>query len=142
MRISLKEIESIIRESLEPAKAQEIIKKIEIVSEELKNEPKQKKGKNQYSIILIDTENKIPPDLELSGLVIKLPLEDDVSLILGKISDAARAQNNTVKGKKKLPINTVIEACERVKRRFFKENGINVITKNLVQIIKSNNILS
>ena len=95
MKIPYSEIESIIRQSLEPAKAQEILKKIEIVSEELKNEPKQPKSKNQYSVILIDTENKIPQDIELTGLVVKLPLEDDVNLILGKISDAAKAHNES-----------------------------------------------
>ena len=140
MKIPFTEIESIIRESLEPAKAQEILKKIEIVSEELKNEPKQPKSKNQYSIILIDTENKIT-EMELTGLVIKLPAEDDVNLILGKIGDATKAFNESKKGKKKMAISTVVEAAERVKRKYFKEVGINIVTKNLIQVIKSDNKL-
>ena len=127
MKIPYSEIESIIRQSLEPAKAQEILKKIEIVSEELKNEPKQPKSKNQYSVILIDTENKIPQDIELTGLVVKLPLEDDVNLILGKISDCAREFNAAKKKKGKMDVSSISEAAAVVKRRYYKEKNISIL---------------
>ena len=142
MKIPFDEIEAIIRESLEPSKAQEILKKIEIVSEELKNDgPKLPKKKNQFAIIALDLEGRIPDDLELTGLIIKMPETEDVGLTLTKISEAAREQNAAKKKRGKMDIASVSEAAYAVKRKWLKEKNIAILTREPVRIIKSNNKL-
>ncbi len=138
--IPIEELEQILQETLNDApKVAEILKKIEVVAEELKAEKaetKLPKSKFQYSIIAFN----VPEGVELTGLVVKLGENEDVNTILGKISNAARNQNESKKKKKNL-ITTIGEAAQGVKRKWLKAENINILTKHTIQIIKSDNKL-
>lgn len=136
MKIDIDDIKAILVESLEPAKATEIIKKVQIAAEEAKaekNETKIPKAKNQFVIVVFDGQNKE------SGLVCQIPEGEDTGTVLSRISNAARAYNQTKKGAKN-PIKTLGEAAS-VKRKFTKQVSIIIKTPIPVRVLLSNNDL-
>lgn len=131
MKISLEEVQNVLEQSkFEPTKIKEVIKQLEVIAEENKNEPKEPKSKNQFVVISFKGTE--------SALVAQLPLDDDAGTALDRIKSSIREYNNSKKGKKK-PCQNLGDSASIIKRAIFKNNNIHLKTKYPVRVIESDN---
>ena len=138
MKVSLEQIEATLLErNIDPPKVQEIIKDLTQAAEEEKegrsnNGPK---PKWEHVIILNDPEGKIKEDF--TGWVVVQQEGQDNGLILGKLRDAVKTQNESAKRKKSI-IQGFGEAFESLKPKFLKEKGLKIKTKEAVRVLTVN----
>ena len=83
--------------------------------------------KKQFSILIADSEGELK-DKDLTGWVVQIPEDDSVSLCPERIISAAYEFNTTPKGRR-MPVETIGEACEVVTAKLFKEQNIWIKTK-------------
>jgi len=110
-------------------KVAEIMSEIEM---ELKAEEEEKANrpppvKKQFSIVLSDPDGSMA-DKDITGWVVQIPEDDSVTIAPERIISAAYEFNTTPKGRR-MPIETIGEACEAVSAKIFKEHKIWVKTK-------------
>lgn len=110
-------------------KINEIMQDIEM---ELKAEEEERANrpppvKKQFSIVLADNEGVLE-DKDLTGWVVQIPEDDSVTVAPERIIRAAYEYNTTPKGRR-MPVQTIGEACEAVTAKFFKEQNVWVKTK-------------
>ena len=138
-KIDIEEVESVLLEKkIDPTKVSEVIKQLEEVVEELKEDRKANalpKQKWEYLIVLNDPDGKIKD--EVTGWVIQQREGQDSGLALGKLTDAAKAQNETSKRKKNL-ITSFGELFAYLKPKFAKEKGMFVKSKQPVRVFVVN----
>jgi hypothetical protein len=120
-------------------KINEIMQDIEM---ELKAEEEERANrpppvKKQFSIVLADNEG-ILEDKDLTGWVVQIPEDDSVTVAPERIIRAAYEYNTTPKGRR-MPVQTIGEACEAVTAKFFKEQNIWVKTKVPVLAVATSN---
>jgi len=120
-------------------KINEIMQEIEL---ELKAEEEERANrpppvKKQFSIVLADNEG-ILDQKDLTGWVVQIPEDDSVTVAPERIIRAAYEYNTTPKGRR-MPIQTIGEACESVTAKFFKEQNIWIKTKVPVLAVTTNN---
>jgi hypothetical protein len=120
-------------------KVAEIMQEIEM---ELKAEEEEKANrpppvKKQFSIILADADGSMA-DKDITGWVVQIPEDDSVSVAPQRIISAAYEFNTTPKGRR-MPVETIGEACEVVTAKLFKEQNIWVKTKVPVLAVPTNN---
>jgi hypothetical protein len=139
MKISLEQVEATLLErKIEPPKVAEILKDLEQAAEEEKAERQANAGpkaKWESIIIINDPDKKI--GTEFTGWVVKQLEGQDAGLILSKLTDAAKTQNESSKRKKSL-ITGFGELFSSIKTKFLKEKGLKVCTKEAVRIIPVN----
>ena len=139
MKASIEQIEATLLErKIDPPKVAEIIKDLEQALEEEKAERdanKVPKAKWEYTIIIDDPEKKL--GTEFTGWVVKQQEGMDSGLILGKLTDAAKTQNESSKRKKSL-ITSFGELFSAIKTKFLKEKGLKVCTKSEVRVLTIN----
>ena len=104
---------------------QDIERELRAEEEEKANRPPA--VKKQFSIVLSDTEGKLA-DMDITGWVVQIPEDDSVTCAPERITRAAYEYNTTPKGRR-MPVETLGEACEAVGAKFFKEQNIWVKTK-------------
>lgn len=114
---------------------QEIQMELKAEEEERANRPPP--VKKQFSIVLADNEG-ILEDKDLTGWVVQIPEDDSVTVAPERIIRAAYEYNTTPKGRR-MPVQTIGEACEAVTAKFFKEQSIWVKTKVPVLAVATNN---
>lgn len=95
------------------------------------------KAKSQLVTILLDPENKLADLGDFVALVAQIPEEDDAGLTLNKLHKSVYDYRATAKKPK--VVNTVVDAADTVKRKYFKENGLQIKTKEPVRVLISNN---
>ena len=122
-------------------KINEIMQDIEM---ELKAEEEERANrpppvKKQFSIVLADNEG-ILEDKDLTGWVVQIPEDDSVTVAPERIIRAAYEYNTTPKGRR-MPVQTIGEACEAVTAKLFKEQNIWVKTKVPVLAVATANKL-
>ena len=110
-------------------KVNEIMQEIEM---ELKAEEEEKLNrpppvKKQFSILISDPEGELD-DKDLTGWVVQIPEDDSVTVAPERIISAAYEFNTTPKGRR-MPVETIGEACEVVTAKLFKEQNIWIKTK-------------
>lgn len=110
-------------------KVAEIMQEVEL---ELKAEEEEKANrppavKKQFSIILSDADGSLA-EKDITGWVVQIPEDDSVSVAPERIISAAYEFNTTPKGRR-MPVETIGEACEIVTAKLFKEQNIWVKTK-------------
>ena len=93
------------------------------------------KAKWEYIIVVNDPEKKLGTDF--TGWVVKQLEGQDSGLLMGKLTDAAKTQNESSKRKKSL-ITGFGELFSAIKTKFLKEKGIKVCTKEAVRVIGVN----
>ena len=139
MKVDIDQIESTLLErKVEPVKVAQIIKDLQQAVEEDKADRAANKiptPKWIYSIIINDPDKKL--DSEFTGWVVKSMEGDDSGLILGKLTDAARTQNECSKKKKSI-ITCFGELFSDIKNKFLKEKGLKVCTKTAVRVFAIN----
>lgn len=110
-------------------KVNEIMQEVE---QELKAEEEERANrppavKKQFAVIISDPEGDLS-DKDLTGWVVQIPEDDSVTVAPERIHRAAYEFNTTPKGRR-MPVETVGEACEAVTAKFFKEQGVWIKTK-------------
>ena len=110
-------------------KVNEIMQEVEM---ELKAEEEEKANrpppiKKQFSILISDPEGELA-DKDLTGWVVQIPEDDGVTVAPERIIRAAYEFNTTPKGRR-MPVETIGEACEAVSAKLFKEQNIWIKTK-------------
>ncbi|MFU8847934.1 MAG: hypothetical protein ACNA77_04360 [Opitutales bacterium] len=93
--------------------------------------------KKQFSIVLADSEGLLA-EKDLIGWVVQIPEDDSVTATPERIIRAAYEFNTTPKGRR-MPVQTIGEACEVVSPKFFKEQNIWVKTKIPVLAVATDN---
>lgn len=94
------------------------------------------KAANQLVVVVLDPDNKMPDVGQLSALVLQVPETQDAGDTLNRLHAAVYAQRAAAK-RKVAPINSVVEAAERLKRRFAKDQSITLKAKVPVRILRS-----
>jgi len=135
MKIDIQEVEGVLLQNkVDQAKVQAVIKDLNEIIEELKNDkditPKQK---YEYVIILNDKDGCLKGK-EIAGWVVQQEENADAGLILSKLKDAAKTQNEAAKRKKNM-ITDLTALFESLKSKFTKEKKIKIKTKDLTRVI-------
>ncbi len=101
---------------------------------------KEPKPKLQYVLLVSDPNKVIPAGTELVGWMTRIKEDADAGGILDRIFKAIRNFNLSKKGRKN-PVKTVGDGLEGVTRKFFKEEEIQIVNKEAVRIIFTDNAL-
>lgn len=134
MKVSLENVEAILLErKIDPPKVQEIIKDLEQAAEEENAANKDPKQKWEYVIVLNDKDGLLK-DKEIAGWVVQQREGQDVGLVLSKLTDAAKNQNESAKRKKSM-ISDLIGLFEGLKAKWTKEKGVRIKTKELTRVV-------
>lgn len=94
------------------------------------------KVKFEHVIILNDKEGYLK-DKEIAGWVVQQEENADAGLVLSKLKDAAKDQNETAK-KKSNQITTLEELFDGLKAKWLKSKNIKIKTKDLTRVIITN----
>ena len=119
----------------EAAKVEEAIDASEETGNDEEGEPK---PKQQYVMLVSDTNKIITKDLV--GWVLQIPEDDDVATVIDSIKTGAYNFNASKKGQK-YPVSSIGQAIANVPNKFFKTNNLKIKTKEPIQIITTNNVL-
>ncbi len=143
-KISIEEVESVLlQKKIEPNKVQDIVKDLEqIVAEEKEDRiaNADPKAAWEYVVVLYD-KNGTLKDTEVGAWVVQQKEGQDAGLVLSKMSDAAKNQNEAAK-RKKSRISDLVSLFESLKPKFLvKEKGIRIKTKELTRVIIADNKL-
>jgi hypothetical protein len=96
--------------------------------------------KKEFVFIISDPKNALAaayPD-GIVGWVVQIEEGEAPQSALTKLHAAAYEHNASPKGRK-FPVETVGEACETVKAKFFKDAGVWVKTKEAVLVVATDN---
>jgi len=139
MKVSLENVEAILLErKMEPPKVQEIIKELMQAAEDEKADNKQSAGpkpKWEHVIVVNDPDNKL--GTEFTGWVVVQQEGQDTGLVLSKLRDAVKEQNESAKKKKNI-LQNFGELFQSIKPKFLKEKGLKVKTKEAVRVLTVN----
>lgn len=137
MKVSLENVESILlQRKIEPPRVQEILRDLEQAAEEEKEERQANadpKTKWEYVIVLHDKDNLLA-EKEIAGWVVQQREGQDAGLIVSKLSDAAKSQNETAKRRKSM-ISGLVDLFHGLKPKFAKEKGLRIKTKELTRVV-------
>lgn len=140
MKISLEQIEATLLErKIEPPKVQEIIRDLKQAAEEDAADNAASAGpkpKWEHIIVLNDPDGKLKAE-EFTGWVVTQQEGQDSGLVLSKLTDAAKIQNESAKKKRSI-IQNFGELFQAVKPKFLKEKGLKIKTKNAVRVLTVN----
>ncbi|NRA27463.1 MAG: hypothetical protein HRU10_09460 [Opitutales bacterium] len=122
-----------------PRKINDILQDVnqELQQQEAEKEDKPPAVKKQFCIVITDPNRTLEPT-DLVGWVVQIPQGDSPLTAPDRIIEAAYDYNQTPKGRR-LPLETIGEACEVVSAKFFKEQEIWVKTKMPVQVVVTAN---
>ncbi len=154
MNIPIEEVESTLLEKhFDPVKVQEVIRDLTKIAEELASEKENEiaevidedglpadagadglpKIKWEYVIVLNDKENYLK-DKEIAGWVVQQEENADAGLIVSKLTDAAKDQNESAK-RKKNQLGTLEDIFDGLKTKFLKSKKLRIKTKDLTRVI-------
>ncbi|WP_269522470.1 hypothetical protein [Coraliomargarita parva] len=111
--------------------------KMELLAEEEERANRPPPVKKQFSILISDPEGHLEGK-DFVGWVVQIPEEDSLAVGPERIIRAAYEYNTTPKGRR-LPVQTIGEACEVVSAKLMKEQNIWIKTKTPVLIVPTNN---
>lgn len=93
--------------------------------------------KKQWCILISDPKGELQGK-DHTGWVVQIPEEDSPATTRERIIKAAYDYNVTPKGRR-IPVQTIGEACEVVQARIFKEHNIWIKTKEPVLMLTTDN---
>ena len=139
-KISIEQVEAtLLEQKVDPAKVSAIIKDLEQVVEEEKAERQDGTApspKWEFLIVVDDPEKKL--GTEFVGWVVTQKEGTDAGLVLSKLADAAKTQNESGKRKKKSKIEGFKDLFTALKPKWLKEKGIRIKTKYQVRCLTVN----
>lgn len=127
------------RNNIDTNKVNDIIREVAEQTETELSEEKPPVTKKQF-VILVSDPKGILAEHDLIGWVCQIPEEDSPSATAERIIRAAYDFNTTPKGRR-LPLESVGEACEVVPTRILKEHNIWVKTKEPILIVTTDNVI-
>jgi hypothetical protein len=137
MKVSLENVEAILLEKkIDPPKVKEIIKDLEQAAADEKEERQAEvgqKAKWEHVIVLHDKDGLLK-DKEIAGWVVQQKDGQDAGLVLSKLADAAKNQNEAAKRKKNM-ITDLVSLFDGLKSKWTKEKGVRIKTKELTRVI-------
>lgn len=115
---------------------------LEDIAEQIREEEEEKENrppplKKQFSILVSDKDGELS-EKDLVGWVVQIPEDDGVQVAPSKIVKAAYEFNATPKGRR-MPVETIGEACEAIPAKFFKEQNIWIKSKVPVLVVPVEN---
>lgn len=105
--------------------------------EELAKDDKPPPIKKQFVILVSDPKGVLEGS-DLTGWVLQIPEEDPVQAVADRIVQSAYEFNVTPKGRR-LPVETIGEACEVLPPRITKEHRVWIKTKEPVLVVTTDN---
>ncbi len=114
---------------------QEIDMELKAEEEEKANRPPP--VKKQFVIMVSDPDGALA-EKDMTGWVVQIPEDDSVNTAPSKLISAAYEFNTTPKGRR-MPVETIGEACEVVTAKLFKEQNVWVKTKTPLLIVPVEN---
>ena len=120
------------RNEIDSNKINKIIQEINSEIEAQQEEEKPKPVKKQYVVLASDPEGKLK-GVELTGWVLQIPEDETPFKAFESLKKSAYDFNSTPKGRK-LPLETIGEACECVSAKIAKENELWIKTKHPIFI--------
>ncbi|MEM1223222.1 MAG: hypothetical protein AAGH40_10685 [Verrucomicrobiota bacterium] len=114
---------------------QDIQMEIQALEEERANRPPP--VKKQFVVMLSDPDGKLSEG-DITGWVAQIPEEDSPATTPDRVIRAAYEFNATPKGRR-IPVQTVGEACEVVTAKLLKEQNVWIKTKTPVLAVTVNN---
>lgn len=135
-KIEIDELQNILIQAGVDQKTRSVIVKEaqELISEKQQDaaDNKEPKAKNQYVVV-------VKTDADLTGktivsTIIQIPESDDPNKVIDKIKDAAREQNRSAKRKKSFVANFT-DGLRYIKRKYLKNQGVHLKSKDWVQTI-------
>jgi hypothetical protein len=136
-KIDIQEVEALLlQKKIDTTKVQEIVRDMEKIVEEIKEDRAAERGPKQKwePIIIILDENNELKNKDLVGWIVNQKDGEDANLILSKLCDAARNQNEAAKRKRNI-IENLTDLFECLKSKWLKEKNIKVKTKNITRVI-------
>lgn len=115
---------------------------LEDIAEQIREEEEEKENrppplKKQFSILVSDKDGELS-EKDLVGWVVQIPEDAGVQVAPSKIVKAAYEFNATPKGRR-MPVETIGEACETIPAKFFKEQNIWIKSKVPVLVVPVEN---
>lgn len=140
-KVSIDQVEHTAQSlSIDSSKVNALIEDLRKSLEE-EDEIKVPRQKKQLVIVAnVENVNERIAELltEVPMAVVEYPVDDDHNLILDKINKASYEYNVSKKGRKK-PVSKHFESLFNVQRRFFKEQGIGVKSKDISIVVTTDN---
>ncbi len=140
MSLSIDDVISTLRKLNIPAP---ILVRAETELEALQEEKKAEaegappKAKSQYVSVILDPENKLAGLGDFVSLVVQVPETEDTGLTLDKMYRAVYEYR--AKAKKPKAVQTLVDAVDTVKRKWFAEQKIAIKTREPVRTLVSHN---
>lgn len=113
---------------------EDIERELKVLQEENPPAPKEKK----QHVILVSDPQGVLPEVDLVGWVLQIPEDESPVTTQDKIVQAAYDFNQTPKGRR-MPVQSIGEACEVVPPRIFKEYKAWVKTREPVLVLRTDN---
>jgi hypothetical protein len=113
---------------------EDIERESKLLQEEKEPAPRLKK---QFTLLVSDPDGLLP-DQDLVGWVAQIPEDDSPATTVDRIVKAAWDFNQTPKGRR-MPVQTIGEACEVVPARIFKEYDVWIKSKEPLLVVRTNN---
>ncbi|MDR0536366.1 MAG: hypothetical protein LBG65_08500 [Puniceicoccales bacterium] len=139
-KIDLDTIQVVLQRSeLDPRKVAEIMEDLrkQLAEQEEGTEEKAPPVKRMYVPVISDPEGRLG-DEPLVGWVVQVPEDIPPAESLKKLYEAAYEHNVSKKGRK-MPIETIGEACEMLSPKVTKELGVWIKTREPVEFVRSDN---
>ena len=137
--VSLENVEMILHErKIEQSTVSAILKDLTQAIEEEKAERQEnmdpKPPKWEFLIVVDDPEKKLV-GTDFVGWVVQNKEGNDAGLMLSKLADAAKTQNESGKRKKKSRIEGFTDLFTALKPKWLKDKGVRVKTKFPVRVL-------
>jgi hypothetical protein len=141
MKIDIETVYQVLGECKVPKEqADKVINNLQAVAEEEKQEKeslKTPKAKWEFGVVLYDANNELDGK-EFTASIYQIKDGEDHNLVLPKLCEAAKIQNEMAKRKKHL-LDTIGNIFSSLKSKFAKEKGVRIKTKEPVRVLVSNN---
>ena len=111
--------------------------KMELQAEEEEKANRPPAVKKQFVVMLADHDGSLA-DKDITGWVAQIPEDDSPATAPTRVISAAYEFNTTPKGRR-MPVQTIGEACEVVTAKLFKEQQVWIKTKTPILAVPVNN---
>jgi hypothetical protein len=127
------------RNELDGRKIAQILEDLALLTKEEEEKEKEPAVKKQYVPIISDPNGELDGKT-FTGWVVQIPEEEPPMLTLEKIYMAAYEFNTSPKGRK-MPVETIADACEVISPKIAKEMNLWIKNKEPVEFIRTDNTI-
>lgn len=138
-KIDIELVQSILMKTdIDAQMVAQIMEDLKFEAKQKGDEEKEPRQKNQFVVIVNDPYGKIKETgFDYACWIVQIPEDDAPMTALERLHKGVYDFNLTPKGRR-MPIQTVAEACEFVSAKIYKEHKISVKTKEPVLMLTTN----